>query len=93
MSELVKTIIEAIQEKKGENIVVADLRKIGGSISSYFIICQGNSTTQVEAIADSISDMCRERLRESPCMWWDWNGHNGWPWTMATPWCTSSCLR
>ena len=66
MSELVKTIIEAIQEKKGENIVVADLRKIGGSISSYFIICQGNSTTQVEAIADSISDMCRERLKEKP---------------------------
>jgi ribosome-associated protein len=66
MSELVKTIIEAIQEKKGESIVVADLRKIGGSISSYFIICQGNSTTQVEAIADSVSDMCRERLKEKP---------------------------
>ena len=66
MSELVKTIIEAIQEKKGESIVVADLQKIGGSISSYFIICQGNSTTQVEAIADSVSDMCRERLKEKP---------------------------
>ena len=66
MSELVKTIIEAIQEKKGESIVVADLRKIGGSISSYFIICQGNSTPQVEAIADSVSDMCRERVKEKP---------------------------
>jgi len=66
MSELVKTIIEAIQEKKGESIVVADLRKIGGCISSYFIICQGNSTTQVEAITDSISEMCRERLKEKP---------------------------
>ena len=66
MSELVNTIIEAIQEKKGESIVVADLRNIEGSISSYFIICQGNSTTQVEAIADSISEMCRERLHEKP---------------------------
>ena len=66
MSELVKTIIEAIQEKKGERIVVADLTKIGGSISSYFVICQGNSTTQVEAIADSVGDLCRERLKEKP---------------------------
>ena len=66
MSELVKTIIEAIQEKKGDRIVVADLRKIGGSISSYFIICQGSSPTQVEAIAESVGDFARERLKEKP---------------------------
>lgn len=91
MSELVKTIIEAIQEKKGERIVVADLTKIGGCISSYFIICQGNSTTQVEAIADSVGDLCRERLKENLPMWWVWNMRSGWRWTMAMPWSTSSC--
>ena len=66
MNELVKTITEAIQEKKGSSIVVADLTKIGGTISNYFIICEGNSPTQVEAIAESISDMARERLKEKP---------------------------
>ena len=66
MNELVKTITEAIQEKKGSGIVVADLTKIDGSISNYFIICEGNSPTQVEAICESVGDLCRERLREKP---------------------------
>lgn len=63
---LVKTITEAIQEKKGSRIVVADLRKIEGTICQYFIICQGNSPTQVEAIAESVGDMVREQLHEKP---------------------------
>ena len=66
MNELVKTIIEAIQEKKGSGIVVADLRKIDGTNSSYFIICEGGSPTQVEAICESVGDMCREQLKEKP---------------------------
>lgn len=66
MNELVKTITEAIQEKKGRGVVVADLTKIDGSISSYFIICEGCSPTQVEAICESVGDLCRERLKEKP---------------------------
>ena len=66
MTELVKTITEAIQEKKGSNIVIADLTKIEGTICRYFMICTGNSPTQVDAITDSISDMARERLKEKP---------------------------
>ncbi len=64
--ELVKTITEAIQEKKGSSIVVADLRKIEGTICQYFIICHGNSPSQVEAITESVSDFARERLHEKP---------------------------
>jgi len=64
--KLVETITEAIQEKKGSNIVIADLTKIEGTICQYFIICQGNSPAQVEAITESVSDMARERLREKP---------------------------
>ena len=63
---LVKIITEGIQEKKGTDIVVADLTKIEGTICKYFIICQGNSPTQVEAIAESIGDFARERLKEKP---------------------------
>ena len=66
MKELVETIKEAIQEKKGSNIVVADLTKIEGTICQYFMICTGNSPTQVEAIAESVGDVVREKLGEKP---------------------------
>ena len=66
MKELVKTITEAIQEKKGSNIIIADLKMIEGTICQYFVICTGNSPTQVEAITESIGDMVRERLKEKP---------------------------
>ena len=64
--ELVDTVVKGIQEKKGQRIVVADLTAIDGSICSYFVICQGNSPTQVEAIAESVGDFARERLHEKP---------------------------
>ena len=61
---LLKTIIEGIQEKKGHWIVVADFSSIKDAICKYFVICQANSSTQIEAIAGSVSDMTRERLGE-----------------------------
>lgn len=64
--KLVETIKEGIQEKKGQDIVIADLTGIDGTITKYFVICQGGSPTQVEAIAGSIGDLCRERLGEKP---------------------------
>lgn len=63
---LVSTITEAIQEKKGQGIVIVDLSGIDGAIANYFVICQGNSPAQVEAIAESVGDMVRERLGEKP---------------------------
>ena len=65
-SRLVETITKGIQEKKGQHIVVADLQGIEGAISNYFVICQGNSPSQVEAITESVSDMAREELGEKP---------------------------
>ncbi len=63
---LVKTITEGIQDKKGKDIVIADLSHIDGAIAKYFIICQGNSPSQVEAIAESVGDKCRVEHREKP---------------------------
>lgn len=57
--ELVKRIAEGIQEKKGRNIVVADLTATDNSVCRYFVICEGNTPTQVAAIADSVSDYVR----------------------------------
>ena len=65
-NKLVETITEGIQEKKGKNIVIADLSGIDGAIAQYFIICQGTSPAQVEAIAESVGDMVRERMGEKP---------------------------
>ena len=64
--QLVQTITKGIQEKKGQDIIIADLSSIEGAIANYFIICQGNSPTQVEAISESIGETVRKELREKP---------------------------
>ena len=65
-SRILKFIIKAIQEKKGENIVSLDLRKISEAVSDYFIICEATSTTQIRAIADFIEEMIKKELAELP---------------------------
>ena len=57
--DLVKVITKGIQEKKGTDIVIIDLSKIEGAICSYFVIAQGGSPAQVEAITESVGDMAR----------------------------------
>ena len=63
---VVESITKGIQEKKGADIVVADLAEIDGTICRYFVICQGGSPSQVEAIAESVSDFARNELGEKP---------------------------
>lgn len=64
--ELIKIIIDGIQDKKGSGIVVADLTKIDGAVTDYFIICQGGAPSQVEAIAESVADFARKEAQEKP---------------------------
>ncbi|MBO5185989.1 MAG: ribosome silencing factor [Prevotella sp.] len=64
--QLVQTITKGIQEKKGSDIVIADLSNIDGAICKYFVICQGSSPAQVEAIADSVSEITRIENGEKP---------------------------
>jgi len=65
-SRLFKTIIKAIQDKKGENIISLDLRKIPEAVADFFVICEATSTTQIKAIADSIQVQVKENCEESP---------------------------
>lgn len=65
-SKLFKAILNAIQEKKGENIVSLDLRKIPEAVADFFIICEATSTTQVRAIADNVEMKVREICGEAP---------------------------
>ena len=65
-SRIFKFILKAIQEKKGENIVSLDLRKIPEAVSDFFVICEATSTTQVRAIADFVEDTIKKELGENP---------------------------
>ena len=64
--QLVEQIIEGIQNRKGKKIVVADLTEIDDTICDYFIICEGNSPSQLLAIVDSIRETTRENLGIKP---------------------------
>jgi ribosome-associated protein len=63
-SRIIKVIIKAIQDKKGENLISMDLHKIPEAVADFFIICEAGSTTQVKAIADHIRESVREACGE-----------------------------
>lgn len=64
--QLIDKIVEAIQDTKGEDIKIFDLSKIENSVAETFIICSGNSNTQVNAIAGNIEKKVRNEVRERP---------------------------
>jgi ribosome-associated protein len=63
-SGLFKTIIKAIQEKKGENIVSLDLRKIHESVADFFIICEATNPQQVRAIGEFVEEEVKKNCDE-----------------------------
>ena len=65
-SKIIKTIIAAIQEKKGENIVSLDLRKINEAVADFFIICEAGNQPQIKAIAENIEEQVRVHCDEDP---------------------------
>lgn len=65
-SKIFKTIIQAILDKKGENIISLDLRKIPEASADFFIVCEATSTTQVKAIADFVEDQLKKICGELP---------------------------
>ena len=62
--KLVETIIEGIQNRKGQRIVTVDLRKLEVAPAEYFIIAEGGSNTQVCAIADEVDSFVSTQTRE-----------------------------
>jgi ribosome-associated protein len=65
-AKILKAIIQAIQQKKGENIISMDLRKIPEAVADFFIICEASSTTQVKAIADFVEEHIKNTVKENP---------------------------
>ncbi|MDC9723167.1 MAG: ribosome silencing factor [Urechidicola sp.] len=64
--ELITAIIKGIEEVKGEDIQLFDLREIENTVTDYFIICTGNSNTQVNAISGSVQKLVSKELKDKP---------------------------
>lgn len=66
IKELNDLIIDSIQDIKGKNVLLLDLRRLDDAPSDYFIICEGSSTTQVKAIAERIYFKVKEESGNLP---------------------------
>jgi len=79
-SELVKKfVVEGLQEIKGQNITVLDLREIENAVTDFFIIAEGNSNTQVNSLADSVHKVVRESVGDKP---WHIEGRDNSEWVL-----------
>jgi ribosome-associated protein len=65
-SKIIKTIIKAIQQKKGENIISLDLRKIPEAVADFFIICEAGNQPQIRAISDFVEEQVKKQCGENP---------------------------
>ena len=64
--QLITTILEGIEEVKGQDIDILDLREIENMVCDYFIICNGTSNTQVAAIVNSVQKVVSKKLKDKP---------------------------
>lgn len=64
--QIVKNIVEGIQERKGKEIVVVDMNRLKEAPCSYFVICEGDSTIHVNAVAHSIKEYVQEKAAVKP---------------------------
>jgi ribosome-associated protein len=78
-SKIIKTIIAAILDKKGENVISLDLRKINEAVADFFIICEAGNQPQVKAIAENVERKVREKCEENP---WHQEGFNTLQWVL-----------
>jgi ribosome-associated protein len=63
---VVDAVVAGMQEKKGHNIVVMNLKPTGTALADYFVICHGDSRTQVDALARSVEEEVQKLTGESP---------------------------
>ena len=77
VEELKKEVVEAIQNKKGQGVTIIEIGELENSICELFIICNANSNTQVNAIADGIEKDVRNNLSQRP---WHIEGRDNSQW-------------
>ncbi|TYB74414.1 ribosome silencing factor [Bizionia saleffrena] len=76
---LITSIIGGIEDVKGSEINILDLRKIENTVCDYFIVCEGNSNTQVNAIVSSVQKKVSKELKDKP---WHIEGEDNAEWVL-----------
>ncbi|WP_298555038.1 ribosome silencing factor [uncultured Algibacter sp.] len=77
--QLISVIISGIEDVKGKEINILDLREIENTVCDYFIICEGTSNTQVNAIVNSIQKTVSKTLKDNP---WHTEGAENSEWVL-----------
>ncbi len=77
--ELIALILQGIEDVKGNDIILLDLRKIENTVCDYFIICNGTSNTQVNAIIGSIQKTVSKAIKDKP---WHIEGYDNAEWVL-----------
>lgn len=77
--QLIAHIIKGIEEVKGNDIDILDLREIENTVCDYFIICNGSSNTQVNAIVNSVQKTVSKALKDKP---WHIEGSDNSEWVL-----------
>lgn len=77
--QLIAQIIKGIEEVKGNNIDILDLREIDNTVCDYFVICSGTSNTQVNAIVNSVQKIVSKSLKDKP---WHVEGSDNAEWVL-----------
>ena len=65
-TKLSELIVQGMLEKKASDVVVMDLKDVGNAVADYFIICSGNSDTQIDSISDSIEEQVTKNSNQNP---------------------------
>lgn len=76
---LITTIISGIEDVKGKEITILDLREIENTVCNYFVICEGTSNTQVNAIVNSVQRKVSKSLKDNP---WHIEGNDNAEWVL-----------
>ena len=78
-NQLITTILSGIEDVKGREISILDLRELENTVCDYFIICEGTSNTQVNAIVNSIQKKVSKELKDHP---WNIEGSENAEWVL-----------
>ena len=77
--DLIAVIIKGIDDVKGEDIQLLDLRDIENTVCDYFVICSGNSNTQVNAISSLVQKVVSKEVKDKP---WHVEGQGNSEWVL-----------
>jgi ribosome-associated protein len=77
--QLISTVIAGIEDIKGKEITILDLRELENTVCDYFIICEGTSNTQVNALVNSIQKKVSKELKDNP---WHVEGSDNAEWVL-----------